>query len=313
MRNQLFILLFALAGAVNLYAQQKNIKFASRKNDPVDLKYLESWFSYIPTSSYQVEENRIVSTKSFYMMKFEVPNMLYKLFILDLRTHGKNELATAAYPDTNIWFDTMDPYRQYYFQHPAYRTYPVMGISKAQITLFCDWLNEKVGQLALKTWKGKKIKFRLPTETEWMVAAAGGDPTARYAWEGNVLQKTWLNTKEKETKWQGHYLANFCQIDDGQIIRDANGDLTIVENSRNQIAGSLMDEVSLTAPVLNYWPNGYGLFNMCGNVREMVQEDGFTKGGSWMDPGADLRICSRNTFKKEGFPCEGFRIVAEVE
>jgi hypothetical protein len=51
---------------------------------------------------------------------------------------------------------------------------------------------------------------------------------------------------------------------------------------------------------------------MTGNVREMVQEEGFTKGGSWFDPGGECTIEFRNTYHKEGYPCEGFRIIAVV-
>ena len=71
--------------------------------------------------------------------------------------------------------------------------------------------------------------------------------------------------------------------------------------------------VDITAPVNNYWPNAYGLYCMTGNVREMVQEEGFTKGGSWLDPGGECMIDFRNTYQKEGAPCEGFRIIAVVE
>jgi sulfatase modifying factor 1 len=313
MRNQLFTLLLALAGIFNLHAQQKNIKFGSSQKDPIQLKNIESWFAYIPSQSIDIEENKILSMKGFLMMRFETPNMLYRLFIEDLKATGKIKEAEAAFPDTNIWFSGMAPYKQYYFQHPAYNKYPVLGISKEKINMFCNWLNEKIKTVMPKSWDGKKVSFRLPTENEWMVAALGGNSRSEYAWDGNVLQKVWYNTKAQDHKLQGRYMANFCQIDDAQITRDANGDMMVVENVRKQVAGSLMDEVSFTAPVLHYWPNNYGLYNMCGNVREFVQENGFTKGGSWMDPGADLRIRSRNTFKKEGFPCEGFRLVAEVE
>ena len=66
-------------------------------------------------------------------------------------------------------------------------------------------------------------------------------------------------------------------------------------------------------PVICYWPNAYGIFCMTGNVREMVQEEGFSKGGGWIDPGGECMIDFRNTYQREGFPCEGFRLVAEVE
>jgi formylglycine-generating enzyme len=312
MRNYSFVILLFTVGIIQLQAQPKHVKFGSSKH-PVQLKNIESWFSYVPSQSIEIEENKVLSMKGFYIMRFETPNMLYRLFIQDLASSGKIKEATTAYPDTNIWFSEMDPYKQYYFQHRAYNEYPVLGVSKQKIDMFCQWLNEKITTFIPTSWRTKKVTFRLPTENEWMVAALGGSSISEYAWEGNVLQKVWHNTKPNERRLQGKYLANFCQIDDAQITRDGNGNITVVEYARGQVAGSLMDEVSFTAPVLHYWPNAYGLYNMCGNVREFVQEDGFTKGGSWMDPGADLRIRSRNTFKKAGFPCEGFRLVAEVE
>jgi formylglycine-generating enzyme required for sulfatase activity len=33
----------------------------------------------------------------------------------------------------------------------------------------------------------------------------------------------------------------------------------------------------------SYFPNNYGLYNMSGNVSEMIQETGKCKGGSWND------------------------------
>jgi formylglycine-generating enzyme required for sulfatase activity len=307
----LFMILAFMNGAIHLPAQSKNWKFTSSKKEVIQLSHIESWFSYIPTQSYSLED-KTVSLKGFYMMKWETPNMLYRLFVNDLKNNGKLADLQSALPDTSC-FSGLDPYREYYFRHPAYNQYPVMQVSRDGVSLFCGWLNEKIKTVSLKDWKGKKITFRLPTEMEWMVAAAGGDPNAIYAWKGNYLRKLESHIKKGERIYSGDYQANFCRIDDGQITRDENGDLKVTNESKNQISDGLFDGAYLTAPVYSYWPNDYGLFTMCGNAREMVQEEGFTKGGGWMDPGADLKITARNTYKKEGFPCEGFRLVAEVE
>jgi gliding motility-associated lipoprotein GldJ len=37
-------------------------------------------------------------------------------------------------------------------------------------------------------------------------------------------------------------------------------------------AGNLNDNADITAPVLSYWPNDYGLYNMAGNVSEWVMD-----------------------------------------
>lgn len=309
----IFMALFMLV-SLNRQTSGQSVKYKDIKFNKIDkstglqmdLNKLEDYFSFIPMQSTQLVEGKTLSVMSFYMMRFEMPNMLYRYFCNDLKQQGKTELLAKALPDSNIWFSGLSPYKEYYFNHPAYAHYPVLGVSREGIALFCDWLNEKVKTLTLKNWKGKKVRFRLPFEIEWMVAAQGGDSNAVYAWKGPYL-------RQGATRWKGDYMANFCRINDGDIVRDNSGEFKVQVNSINQVAGSLRREVDLTAPVLNYWPNGYGLYNMCGNVREIVQEEGFTKGGSYIDPGGDLRITSRNIFKRDGFPCEGFRLVAMVE
>lgn len=294
----------------------KSIKFNSVDKTTgmrMDLNKLDDYFSFIPMQSTHLVEGKTLSVMSFYMMRFEMPNMLYRYFCEDLKRQGKTELLQRALPDSNIWFSGLEPYKEYYFDHPAYADYPVLGVSRDGIHLFCDWLNEKVKSLSIKQWKGKKIFFRLPYEIEWMVAAQGGDNNAVYAWKGPYLRRIRAMAVPANKKWITAYYANFCRIDDSQITRDTDGILLINRSSQTQIAGTLLDEILLTAPVNSYWPNGYGLYNMCGNVREMVQEEGFTKGGGWTDPGGDLQITCRNTYNRAGFPCEGFRLVAIVE
>ena len=110
------------------------------------------------------------------------------------------------------------------------------------------------------------------------------------------------------------------------------------------IAGRLNDNADVTAPVDSYWPNGYGLYNMSGNVEEMVDayynrtfekkppisehrersvphpftdvveveveakaEDpsGVTRGGSWMDTGYYAQVWSRQYYSGKDFTsCE---------
>jgi formylglycine-generating enzyme required for sulfatase activity len=73
-------------------------------------------------------------------------------------------------------------------------------------------------------------------------------------------------------------------------------------------SGSYTD---LTAPVRSYWPNDYGIYNMNGNVAEMVADKDIVAGGSWNDTGYDVRNKSEKPYKGAARTI-GFRVVATV-
>ena len=65
--------------------------------------------------------------------------------------------------------------------------------------------------------------------------------------------------------------------------------------------------MDVTAPVYSYWPNSFNLYNMIGNVSEMVLEKGISKGGSWRNILEECRVGKDILYTKSeawlGFRC----------
>lgn len=255
----------------------------------------------------------------FYIFNQEVSNGLYLFYLREL---GKTDTVAyyKALPDTTVWaskYYKNEPYVDYYFRHPAYAQYPLVGISYDQCLDFCAWLTKTYN--AWSNRKFKKVVFDLPDTIERLRAANGGLADACFPWTGCGM----LNEK---TEW----MANFRVIPQSSMQRR---DFEVT-NKRGQTydetfyiegysgcgsdtklkAGLLDDEFEPTKRVTKYWPNAYGLFCMSGNVEEFVKNKGYVMGGSWKDPGYYLQNKVTEKYDTiQSASCErGFRFVMKV-
>jgi formylglycine-generating enzyme required for sulfatase activity len=198
------------------------------------------------------------------MSAFEVTNDQYTTFLMHLAQANQTAKYALVQVDTAQWMNLKssgEPFMKYYHKHPAYRPYPVVNVSHTGAELYCEWLTQQYN--ADKARKFKKVKFCLPTKDQWIMAAKGGIEEAIYPWEGNELRNR-----------KGLMLCNF--------VREAGDTMGV--------AGYLNDNADLMAPSKSYWPNKFGLYNMSGNVAEMIAEKGKTMGGSWLDEAEAMKI-----------------------
>ncbi len=229
------------------------------------------------------------SHKGFYISSIEITNKQYRDFLNDLRARGETEKLKSAMVDSVKWKSFLgtnnEPYVNYYFQHPAYDNYPVVNVSQQGALLYCQWLTEKYNTTARV-----KVRFDLPNEEQWVRAAQGGDSSAVYAWHGASL------TYKKRGKWYKSELGNY-----------KHHHATAGANTNNENA-------DITAPSISYLPNAYGIYNMSGNVAEMIAGKNYTKGGSWISPPDKLTLSSKEEYAASagGMPNVGFRPIMQV-
>lgn len=75
------------------------------------------------------------------------------------------------------------------------------------------------------------------------------------------------------------------------------------------------DQFIITAPIKSFTANSLGIYNLSGNVAEMVLEGWSTKGGSWNSTGYEVRIDAPEPYAGINTPSPyiDFRILMIVE
>ena len=108
--------------------------------------------------------SKTVTVSSFYIDEVEVRNVDYVEYLNWIKRHYVNEnspyftgtarpeIYEKALPDTLVWRDKLgenEIFVNNYLRHPAYRLYPVVGVSWEQANNFCVWRTDRVNERIL--------------------------------------------------------------------------------------------------------------------------------------------------------------------
>lgn len=255
---------------------------------------------------------RRVTVSSFYMDETEVRNVDYRMYLWWLKRVYVDypEVHVRALPDTLVWRSPMgfnEPYVQYYFRHPAYNNYPVVGVNWLQANDYCLWRTDRVNEQILidegildfdpnqvnennfnteaylaGQYEGvvrQNLPSLDPNKEERRVMQEDGLLLPRYRlpteaeWEFAAYALIGNTFEEKIYErriypWDGNYLRNSKP----KYMGDFMANFVRGRGDLMGVAGSLNDNGSITVDVKSYWPNDYGLYCMAGNVNEWVQD-----------------------------------------
>src|SRR4030081_2105043 len=99
---------------------------------------------------------RRVTVNSFYIDRTEVANVHYREYLYWVNNVFEGDeyqtVRNGALPDTLVWRSELaynEPLVEYYFRHPSYNYYPVVGVTWRQANDFCLWRTDRVNELEM--------------------------------------------------------------------------------------------------------------------------------------------------------------------
>lgn len=170
------------------------------------------------------------------------------------------------------------------------KDHPVVMVSWEDAMRFCEWLTKEevaAGRI------GPNDQYRLPTDDEWDLAVGlngreSGDDANGYPWgpdfppparTGNFADRMWVDQFGRTTQLEGY-----------------------------------KDGYPTTAPVGSYGSNRFGLFDLGGNVAELIYDQRVTRGAAWDIANPSLLLSSHRVEAKPASrrDSRGFRCVLQV-
>ncbi len=290
----LFLLIIVLTG---FYKKEKN-----------NSSYYQT---FTPPGTLQVDSNLFVD-------KTEITNFSWLEYMYWIeRTFGKESYKyKSCLPNREIWLENdscLSSYSDYYLDHPAYRDYPVVGISQKQALDYCKWRSDRVFEILLIQ---KKILEFTPYQNECDYFSIenyfNGDywnikPNINIKYVPNYRLPTEKEWKMGKTFFDDYNRENLKTCKKKYCSNQLNKDsLEIVYNVVPCIGDSLLTEPF--HPTQCYQNKDIG-FHFYGNVSEWLSEKDMIIGGNWKDTSSSH--FNTPIINTEASTTVGFRTICE--
>ena len=233
---------------------------------------------------------------SHYAGTTEVTNEQYEAFLMDLLKNKEFELLEKCKSPKTDWRSLLPehlshlPDAELFFNgHPDDPKAPVVNISHEAAQEYCKWITKVYNNSTDKKKEHRKVEFRLPTEKEWEFAAHGNH-TAPFPWGGYYTRNA-----------KGCFLMNL-KADHEKPCDDCP----------TKGKDKAKDGAFFPVTAMAFFPNDFGLYNCSGNVAEMIDVKGISKGGSWNDHFDKCEISSKDEYNTPS-PTLGFRVFMDVK
>lgn len=268
--------------------------------------------------------NCVKLTDNLFIDKTEINNIHWLEYVYYLKKDSSDEQYKAALPDTTVWLTYKDTANyETYLRHPSFRSFPVVGITHQQAQNYCQWRSRAVTkyynaemrkEMNIGDTQQAIFKFRLPTEQEWQTAATAGLNLKIYPYGYVDLMSSSSLTDNPTELYERTDKANSFETFKSNLKKFNTGQNEPMFNVLKSFKGYFIygDNAPRVSGDKKSTANALGIFDMIGNVAELVEEQGFAKGGGWATYLDGSAINRRQPYTKPE-AWLGFRCVCEVE
>lgn len=287
----------------------------------------------------KLDKNMVQLRGNLYVSSIEVDNEDYWFYLDYLEQNGYDDLFEKSKMDINKYDDftksllsnfyysavNYSAFKTKYMKKKRYFDYPAMDMSFEAAKAYCEWLTYQYNLQSDR--KYKKVLFRLPSKKEWQIAALGHKDFTSWNLEENTVEAwdKWVDGKGtvKKKKELKKYALSETEV----LYPWWQPNIMLRDKIKNQVdcylanvktpeeitcpAGIKGDGFTLMSPVGTYFPNQMGIYDVIGNVAEMINEEGKAMGGSWNHVPEESTIKSVNTYEGSD-AAVGFRLFMEV-
>jgi gliding motility-associated lipoprotein GldJ len=152
---------------------------------------------------------------SFYMDETEVTNLMYMEYLDWLKRvfppedDNYKNIYPGASPDTLVWRNRLgynETYTNNYLRHPAYASYPVVGVNWIQAVEFSKWRTDRVNENTLETegYLKKDAKIvDVKAESTFSTETYLNAPSKTFGGDDKIVLKGRKNSMSKPIKVAG--------------------------------------------------------------------------------------------------------------
>jgi gliding motility-associated lipoprotein GldJ len=156
--------------------------------------------------------------QSFYMDETEVTNLMYMEYLDWLKRvfppeqENYKNIYEGASPDTLVWRNRLgynETMTNNYLRHPAYASYPVVGVNWIQAVEFSKWRTDRVNEKTLEDQRylKKDAKLGATAESTFSTETYLNSPTKTFGGDEEIVLKRGMGgqkVKESQTDKDGN-------------------------------------------------------------------------------------------------------------